>query len=102
MRPMLSEWSQLMLMGPDRARFTNASASGRATGAAKTARMPIHRAEDPFLTFFAGPFDQPFQGRNRRYYRITDSGRERYQELMEEWQLHKEAIDRILKGGSEE
>ncbi|MCI8531080.1 MAG: PadR family transcriptional regulator [Lachnospiraceae bacterium] len=54
--------------------------------------------EQGFLTVY----DQPFQGRNRRYYRITDSGRERYQELMEEWQLHKEAIDRILKGGSEE
>ena len=54
--------------------------------------------EQGFLTVY----DQSYQGRNRRYYRITDSGRERYRELMEEWQLHKEAIDRILKGGSEE
>ncbi len=47
-------------------------------------------------------YDQPFQGRNRRYYRITESGRQRYQELMEEWRLHKEAIDQILKGEHEE
>ncbi len=47
-------------------------------------------------------YDQPFQGRNRRYYRITESGRQRYQELMEEWKLHKEAIDQILKGEHEE
>lgn len=47
-------------------------------------------------------YDQPFQGRNRRYYRITDVGRKRYQELMEEWHLHKEAIDQILKGENEE
>jgi len=47
-------------------------------------------------------YDQPFQGRNRRYYRITDAGQQRYQELMEEWRLHKEAIDQILKGEHEE
>ena len=47
-------------------------------------------------------YDQPFQGRNRRYYRITESGRQRYQELMEEWKLHKEAVDQILKGEHEE
>lgn len=47
-------------------------------------------------------YDQPFQGRNRRYYRITESGRQRYQELMAEWRLHKEAIDQILKGEHEE
>lgn len=47
-------------------------------------------------------YDQPFQGRNRRYYRITESGQQRYQELMEEWRLHKEAIDQILKGEHEE
>ncbi len=47
-------------------------------------------------------YDQPFQGRNRRYYRLTESGRQRYQELMEEWQLHKEAINQILKGEHEE
>lgn len=50
---------------------------------------------------FLSVYDQPFQGRNRRYYRITESGRERYLELMEEWRLHKEAIDQILKGGNE-
>ncbi len=51
---------------------------------------------------FLSVYDQPFQGRNRRYYRITDSGRQRYRELMEEWQLHKEAIDQILKGEMKE
>ena len=51
---------------------------------------------------FLSVYDQPFQGRNRRYYQITDPGRERYRKLTAEWQLHKEAIDQILKGGNDE
>lgn len=44
-------------------------------------------------------YDQPFQGRNRRYYRITDSGIEKYKELLQEWVDYKQRIDSVLIGG---
>ncbi|PMC35648.1 PadR family transcriptional regulator [Bacillus sp. UMB0899] len=44
-------------------------------------------------------YDRPFQGRNRRYYRITDSGMETLQELRKEWVEHKLKIDSVILGG---
>lgn len=44
-------------------------------------------------------YDQPFQGRNRRYYSITDDGRKRLIELREEWGNYKTSIDSVLYGG---
>jgi PadR family transcriptional regulator PadR len=44
-------------------------------------------------------YEQQTQGRNRRYYRITDSGRERYTEYLTAWQDYKNQIDHILTGG---
>jgi len=44
-------------------------------------------------------YDQPFQGRNRRYYRITESGRSKYKELLEDWVDYKQKIDSVLLGG---
>lgn len=44
-------------------------------------------------------YDQPFQGRNRRYYRITESGRAKYNELLEDWIVYKQKIDTVLLGG---
>ena len=44
-------------------------------------------------------YDQQYQGRNRRYYRITPNGRQRQQELVKEWETFKFIIDDIVKGG---
>ncbi|MGA3598534.1 PadR family transcriptional regulator [Lysinibacillus agricola] len=44
-------------------------------------------------------YDQPYQGRNRRYYQVTEQGRIRLLELLKEWQLYKENIDCVLLGG---
>ncbi|MGE8001364.1 PadR family transcriptional regulator [Lysinibacillus sp. NPDC093190] len=44
-------------------------------------------------------YDQPYQGRNRRYYQITEQGRVRLLELLKEWQQYKEKIDCVLIGG---
>ncbi|MDQ0272132.1 PadR family transcriptional regulator [Cytobacillus purgationiresistens] len=44
-------------------------------------------------------YDQSFQGRNRRYYRITASGIEKYEELLKEWVVYKQKIDSVLVGG---
>ncbi|MEK5231517.1 PadR family transcriptional regulator [Lysinibacillus sp. FSL K6-0232] len=45
-------------------------------------------------------YDQPFQGRNRRYYQITEQGRIRLLELLKEWQTYKEKVDCVLLGGN--
>lgn len=44
-------------------------------------------------------YDQPYQGRNRRYYRITDPGKERLAFYRQEWEFYKEKIDTLLGGG---
>lgn len=71
----------------------------KVSGAKDSTLYPILKRlqEQGFLTVY----DQPFQGRNRRYYRITDAGRKRRQRLMDEWQVYKEAVDQIIEGGSE-
>jgi PadR family transcriptional regulator PadR len=43
-------------------------------------------------------YDQPCQGRNRRYYQITDQGKARLAQAMEEWKEFKSGIDRVLEG----
>jgi PadR family transcriptional regulator PadR len=46
-------------------------------------------------------YDQPFQGRNRRYYSITEQGKARLAQCAEEWQEYKAKVDHILGGGVE-
>lgn len=47
-------------------------------------------------------YDQPFQGRNRRYYSITEQGRIMLANYVSQWNDYKTNIDRILSGGIEE
>lgn len=47
-------------------------------------------------------YDQPYQGRNRRYYRITDVGRERLLFYRQEWEKYKSSIDVLLSAGEKE
>ena len=47
---------------------------------------------------FLDTYDQPFQGRNRKYYRITDSGLEQCDFLFQEWTSYSEAIGKIIDG----
>lgn len=44
-------------------------------------------------------YDQPYLGRNRRYYAITTQGRQRLTEYHGEWERYKQQIDQILSGG---
>ena len=46
-------------------------------------------------------YDQQHMGRNRRYYRLTDAGRKKYKEYVEEWKTFSMKINEILKGGNE-
>ena len=43
--------------------------------------------------------DRPFQGRNRRYYSITEQGGEKLKQYAEEWEQYKIKVDQILSGG---
>ena len=47
-------------------------------------------------------YDQEYQGRNRRYYRITEEGRRRLAFYRKEWDELKAAADEILVGGEQD
>ena len=47
-------------------------------------------------------YDQPFQGRNRRYYSITPEGLKRLTELRGEWDNYKNSIESVLYEGEEQ
>ena len=47
-------------------------------------------------------YDQPSQGRNRRYYSVTDKGKEQFEIYKKEWKEYKEQIDSLLSGGETE
>jgi PadR family transcriptional regulator PadR len=46
-------------------------------------------------------YDMQFGGRNRRYYQITELGKERLEEYILEWGDYKGKVDRILSGGGQ-
>ena len=43
--------------------------------------------------------DRQFDGRNRRYYKITDKGREKLGIYKEEWRIYSSKINAIFLGG---
>ncbi len=43
-------------------------------------------------------YDQPFQGRNRRYYQITAKGLEQLVFYQNEWDAYKNQIDTLIGG----
>lgn len=47
-------------------------------------------------------YDQSHQGRNRRYYSVTDKGKEQFEIYKKEWKEYKEQIDSLLSGGETE
>ncbi|HIY91917.1 PadR family transcriptional regulator [Companilactobacillus sp. HBUAS56275] len=46
-------------------------------------------------------YDEAYEGRNRRYYKITDLGREQLERIRSNWQELKTATDTILEGNNE-
>lgn len=41
-------------------------------------------------------YDQPYQGRNRRYYTISAPGRTRLEESRREWRHFRDGIDQLI------
>lgn len=44
-------------------------------------------------------YDEPFQGRNRRYYAITEAGLAQYRAYAQEWAAYKTKLDNLILGG---
>lgn len=44
-------------------------------------------------------YDLEFAGRNRRYYKITERGRELLSNYLTEWENYKKRIDQVFHGG---
>jgi len=68
-------------------------------GVSESTLYPVMRRlqTDECLTVY----DEPHNGRNRRYYRITARGRERRMECQAEWADFKKRVDAVLRGGAE-
>lgn len=47
---------------------------------------------------FLTTYNQEFQGRNRKYYSITDTGKDQLVYLKKEWNTYKDTIDGIIEG----
>jgi len=47
---------------------------------------------------YLNTYDKPFQGRNRRYYSITDEGSNSLNQLRQDWIVYRNNIERILGG----
>lgn len=45
---------------------------------------------------FVETYDQQYQGRNRRYYHITEAGSRHLQMLLTEWLQYRQSIDDIV------
>lgn len=43
-------------------------------------------------------YDQPYQGRNRRYYRITEKGEAQLRDYLKQWDDYRNAVQRLLDG----
>lgn len=43
-------------------------------------------------------YDEPYQGRNRRYYRITATGKTRLTEIKADWSQYRDTVNQILGG----
>ena len=43
------------------------------------------------------PYDQPYQGRNRRYYQITSAGRAQLAAYAQEWSRYRSSIDTFFR-----
>ena len=44
-------------------------------------------------------YNREFQGRNRKYYTMTESGRQQLVYLKDEWKEYRTTIDGIIEGG---
>jgi PadR family transcriptional regulator PadR len=46
-------------------------------------------------------YDREYMGRNRRYYSVTETGKQKLAEYRNDWEDYKATIEHILMGGGE-
>ena len=51
---------------------------------------------------YLSTYQQEYQGRKRKYYAITDRGKEQLAFLKTEWKLYQEKVDEIIEGRLED
>lgn len=66
-------------------------------GVSESTLYPVLRRllKDGMLT----SYDEPFDGRNRRYYQITGKGSQALKEYRGDWQRYAKNIDKLISGG---
>lgn len=47
---------------------------------------------------FVTTYDREYNGRNRRYYSITQSGKDELQKRIDNWNIYKAQVEKILRG----
>lgn len=47
-------------------------------------------------------YDEPFEGRNRRYYSLTPIGSRHLEEIIDEWIIFRDSLDRLLEESTNE
>lgn len=46
-------------------------------------------------------YDKTFDGRNRKYYQITDAGKVMLSNYVEDWNRHKNIVTTLIQGGND-
>ena len=66
-------------------------------GVSESALYPVLRRllKDGLLS----SYDEPYDGRNRRYYKLTELGRQLLRQYIENWRYFKTNIDKMLSDG---
>ncbi len=66
----------------------------KAISISESTMYPVLRRlkKDGYLT----TYDQPFQGRNRRYYQITESGEQHLAKVYKMWTDYKKSLDQVF------
>lgn len=51
---------------------------------------------------FLETYDEPFEGRNRRYYRLTSLGHNQLEDIIDEWIVFRDSLNRLLEDNKHE
>ena len=51
---------------------------------------------------FLDTYDEPFEGRNRRYYQLTPAGYNRLEDIIDEWIVFRDSLNRLLEDNKHE
>ena len=64
----------------------------------QTVKMVASIKESTLYPILRTTYSEEFQGRKRKYYSITEAGREQLEYLRKEWREYRDTIDDIVEG----